>query len=105
MKYNILLILPIHCLASWSGQWHAAAWYEHFMPVEVINTAYHGYYPYWGYGLGLGRNLDALAKQQEWSQIIQKLNQEKTTLQTSGSLDRITSIRLKRIDLHLDGIN
>jgi hypothetical protein len=105
MKYIILAILPIQCIASWSGQWHAATWYEHFMPVEVINMTYNGYYPYWGYGLGMGRNLDVLAKQQDWQQIVQKLKQEKTILQNNPSSNRVASLLMRRIDLHLDGIS
>ncbi len=104
MKYMLLLIMPLHCLASWNGQWHAAQWYDHFIPMDTINSMYNGYYPYWGYGLGMGRTLDTLAQQQAWQEIAQKLRQEKSVLQNT-SFSKLNATRAKRIDLHLEGIN
>jgi hypothetical protein len=104
MKYLYLALVPVTLFCSWSSQWHAAAWYEHFMPVEMINTTYHGYYPYWGYGLGMGKTLDELAQQQNWQSIGQKLMTEKNMLHARGLDARLIALRLKRINAHLAGI-
>jgi hypothetical protein len=100
--------------------------YAYAIPQQAVNVVYEGNYPYWGYGLGVGQELDTLAQQQRWDEVkaeLMKLREEYgtqlTTLhnQYAGMLDTESSEaqslrdqiddlndKVSKVQLHITGM-
>jgi hypothetical protein len=89
------------------------------IPQSAVINVYNGEYPYWGYGLGVGDEFDQLARNEQWDEILNRLDDLQK--QYGDQLDQLQQIqnrtdaqnteinelktRLERVQLHIAGLN
>lgn len=101
----------------WAFGWIAgsigASMYRYLPSQEAIRVVYNNYYPYWGYGLGLERRLDDMARQNRWDEIKALLLQQRQQVQQQlnqaraqhdqQKIDQLEDT-LNKIQLHINGL-
>jgi hypothetical protein len=89
--------------------------YAYCIPQQAVTQVYNNYYPYWGYGVGVGQELDELAQDDKWDEVESRLAQLRTKYRAelkklrdakSDDNERITALedKLAKIELHLAGL-
>jgi hypothetical protein len=113
IKFALIVLLSLFYVNQFAEIWPAGYLggykYDHRMPLTLMSNEYQGYYPYWGYGLGLGKELMTLARSGKWTAISALLKQQISLYHSmpqpmTPEEKQRREIRLKRLTLHLEGL-